>query len=58
MYVSHCKIPLKYSEKPGAPAPAEPAQAKAAPSPPQAVKKLDNLFFIEEPKSVHIIESK
>lgn len=53
MYVTHCNIPSKVSEKPGAPAPAQ-----AAPSPPEAVKKLDNLFFIEEPKSVHIVESK
>ncbi|XDV30076.1 hypothetical protein PO909_033071, partial [Leuciscus waleckii] len=45
------KVTIKVSEKPGAPAPAQ-----AAPSPPQAVKKLDNLFFIEVPKSVHIIE--
>uniref|UniRef100_A0A673JG62 Ig-like domain-containing protein n=1 Tax=Sinocyclocheilus rhinocerous TaxID=307959 RepID=A0A673JG62_9TELE len=37
---------------------AAPATAPAAPTAPQTVKKLDNLFFIEEPKSIHIVESK
>uniref|UniRef100_A0A8C1ZAU6 Ig-like domain-containing protein n=1 Tax=Cyprinus carpio TaxID=7962 RepID=A0A8C1ZAU6_CYPCA len=37
---------------------AAPATAPAAPKAPPTVKKLDNLFFIEEPKSIHIVESK
>ncbi|XP_051980649.1 titin-like, partial [Xyrauchen texanus] len=45
-----CKSKVTIKEKIGAPAPAQPV-----PSPPQPTKKLDNLFFIEEPKSVHII---
>lgn len=40
------------SEKSGA------APVPAAPTQPQAAKKLDNLFFIEEPKSIHTVESK
>lgn len=47
----HCRY---YSDKAGA----APATAPAAPTAPQTVKKLDNLFFIEEPKSVHVVESK
>ncbi|KTF71343.1 hypothetical protein cypCar_00035221, partial [Cyprinus carpio] len=35
---------------------AAPATAPAAPKAPPTVKKLDNLFFIEEPKSIHIVE--
>lgn len=34
------------------------APVPAAPTEPQAAKKLDNLFFIEQPKSIHIVESK
>lgn len=32
--------------------------AQTAPSAPQPAQKLDNLFFIEEPKSIRIAESK
>lgn len=39
------------AEKPGAPPP--PAEAPAA----APTKKLDNLFFIEEPKPAHVTES-
>ncbi|MCJ8732912.1 hypothetical protein PDJAM_G00216360 [Pangasius djambal] len=35
---------------------AAPAAAETAPSAPQAAQKLDNLFFIDEPKSVRIAE--
>jgi len=45
----HCRY---YSDKTAL------ATAPAAPTAPQTVKKLDNLFFIEEPKGVHVIESK
>lgn len=37
-------------------APSVPAQTAAAPSAP--AKRLDNLFFIEEPKTAHVCESK
>lgn len=40
------------SEKPGAAPP--PAEAPAA----APTKKLENLFFIEEPKAAHVTESK
>uniref|UniRef100_A0A0S7EPU5 non-specific serine/threonine protein kinase n=2 Tax=Poeciliopsis prolifica TaxID=188132 RepID=A0A0S7EPU5_9TELE len=43
-----CKAKVTVKEKPGAAKPETPA---AAPT-----KKLDNLFFIEEPKSIHVTE--
>lgn len=44
---------LFYLDKAGAPAAVEAAPAAAKP-----VKKLDNLFFIDEPKSLTAAESK
>ncbi|XP_034061419.1 titin-like, partial [Gymnodraco acuticeps] len=43
-----CKAKVTVKEKPGVPAPAE--------APAAAAQKLDNLFFIEEPKTIHVTE--
>ncbi|XP_010787369.1 titin-like, partial [Notothenia coriiceps] len=42
-----CKAKVTVKEKAGVPAPAEA---------PAAAQKLDNLFFIEEPKTIHVTE--
>ncbi|KAF7709182.1 hypothetical protein HF521_016032 [Silurus meridionalis] len=47
-----CKSRVTIKEKPKAPA----APSPAAPAAREPAKKLDNLFFIEEPKGVHITE--
>uniref|UniRef100_A0AAR2IQ99 Ig-like domain-containing protein n=1 Tax=Pygocentrus nattereri TaxID=42514 RepID=A0AAR2IQ99_PYGNA len=54
--LAHCCFLIQMTEKAGAPVPAP--TAPTAPAAPEPVKKLDNLFFIEEPKSVRITESK
>uniref|UniRef100_A0A671S2H1 Uncharacterized protein n=1 Tax=Sinocyclocheilus anshuiensis TaxID=1608454 RepID=A0A671S2H1_9TELE len=51
-YLICCYIVGFNSDKAGA----APATAPAAPTAPQTVKQRDNLFFIEEPKSIHIVE--